>query len=202
MFSAIMLSEETEAKMCKLNLTAGADLSEAAGLTDEEILKSESPRKAFEILSERYTGRVIALARTFKSDDDLIEEGLIALFRAIETYDETKGAKFSTYAYTCIKNRISDASKKGQAACVRQAARSLEIDIPTETDFTAVEAKTELNSLIENNLTKREGEIFRLRQSGMSYADISKLCGISKKSVDNAYFRAKTKLKKVFQNPD
>jgi RNA polymerase sporulation-specific sigma factor len=179
-----MLNEETEAKMCKKNLT------------DEEILRNENARRAYEMLSERYAGRVIALARTFKSlaFDDLIEEGLIALFRAIETYDENKGAKFSTYAYACIKNRLSDANSKG-----RRVSES-ETEAVAETDFAAFEVKEELDSIIEHNLTKLEGDIFRLRQSGMSYTEIANLRGIAEKSVDNAYFRAKNKLKKIFQN--
>jgi RNA polymerase sporulation-specific sigma factor len=184
-----MLDEESETKMCKNNLT------------DEEILKSEDAVKAFELLSERYTGRVIALAITFNStftasdsNDDLIEEGLIALFRAIETYDENRGAKFSTYAYTCIKNRLKDAVKNENKHRRGDDLRLLSEIGVTDVDFTA-----EIQELIDNNLTKLEADIFRLRQSGMSYSEIAEIKGIPAKSVDNAFYRGKNKLKKILR---
>ncbi|NLC78240.1 MAG: RNA polymerase subunit sigma-70, partial [Ruminococcaceae bacterium] len=47
--------------------------------------------------------------------DDLVQEGLIGLFKAINSYDKQLGTAFSTYAITCINNCINTA--------VKQAAR-------------------------------------------------------------------------------
>ncbi|MDR0991804.1 MAG: sigma-70 family RNA polymerase sigma factor [Ruminococcus sp.] len=188
------------------------------GLTDEQILAAETSEKAFEILSERYTKRVIAAARTFSHGsgiygdlDDLIQEGLIALFRAVLTYDETKGAKFSTYAYACIRNRISDAANREAAqieTAWKQAAEyaaehgaAVTDEMP---DFIAMSNELQgfrdVLSDAAKNLTKLEQSVLSLRRDDVSYADIAKLLGISEKSVDNAYYRAKRKLIKYLQN--
>jgi RNA polymerase sporulation-specific sigma factor len=209
-----MLNEESETKMCKIllpdgeslkdehTLSVGESLKDKYVLSDEEILKNENAAKAFEVLSERYTKRVIAVARSFSRGgnnnddlDDLIEEGLIALFRAIETYDETKGAKFSTYAYTCIRNRITDAAimtdkhKKADDLMPQGVA-----GVP-ENDYSDA-----LLRAIDKNLTKLERNVFRQRQSGMSYIEIAEIENVSEKSVDNAFYRAKSKLKKILHN--
>jgi RNA polymerase sporulation-specific sigma factor len=205
LLSAIMLNEETETKMCKL------------GLTDEQILATETSDKAFEILSERYTKRVIAAARTFSHGsgiygdlDDLIQEGLIALFRATLTYDESKGAKFSTYAYACIRNRISDAANKEAAqtpAAWKQAAELANEyggSVAEAPDFIAMSNELhgfrDILSEAAENLTKLEQSVLTLRRDDVSYADIAKLLGISEKSVGNALYRAKRKLLKYLQN--
>jgi RNA polymerase sporulation-specific sigma factor len=41
--------------------------------------------------------------------EDLIQEGMIGLFSAINTYDKSRRIKISTYAQVCIKNRITNA---------------------------------------------------------------------------------------------
>jgi RNA polymerase sporulation-specific sigma factor len=186
-----MLNEETETKMCK------------TCLSDEEILAGESSAKAFEILSERYTKRVIAAARSFSHGagvydniDDFIQEGLIALFRAIETYDEKKGAKFSTYAYTCIRNRISDAAKKGAFRTPEEAEQN---GFTPETAAMDNEFRKMLSSAAKN-LTKLEQSVLQLRRDDVPYSDIAKILGISEKSVDNAFYRAKRKLRKFFNS--
>ncbi|MBR5637545.1 MAG: sigma-70 family RNA polymerase sigma factor [Pseudobutyrivibrio sp.] len=48
--------------------------------------------------------------------DDIIQEGRIALLRAAQTYDESNNTKFSTYAYTIVKNAMTDLCRKGISA--------------------------------------------------------------------------------------
>ena len=44
--------------------------------------------------------------------EDAVQEGLIALFFAMESYEEGRGAAFSTYASVCIQNAVADAARK------------------------------------------------------------------------------------------
>ena len=48
--------------------------------------------------------------------DDIIQEGRIAMLRAAQTYDERDDTKFSTYAYTIVKNAMTDLCRKGISA--------------------------------------------------------------------------------------
>ena len=51
--------------------------------------------------------------KTTESDrENYIEEGMIGLAKAINTFNPSKGAKFSTYAYTCIKFEINSYVRK------------------------------------------------------------------------------------------
>ena len=45
--------------------------------------------------------------------EDIMQEGRIALLRAAQTYDECNNAKFSTYAYTIVRNAMTDLCRKG-----------------------------------------------------------------------------------------
>lgn len=48
--------------------------------------------------------------------DDIIQEGRIAMLRAAQAYDESNNTKFSTYAYTIVKNAMTDLCRKGISA--------------------------------------------------------------------------------------
>lgn len=48
--------------------------------------------------------------------DEIIQEGRIAMLRAAQTYDESNNTKFSTYAYTIVKNAMTDLCRKGISA--------------------------------------------------------------------------------------
>ncbi|MFQ8832272.1 MAG: sigma-70 family RNA polymerase sigma factor [Ruthenibacterium lactatiformans] len=49
--------------------------------------------------------------------DDAVQEGIIGLFSALETFDAQKGAAFATYANVCVQNAIVSAVRGGTAAC-------------------------------------------------------------------------------------
>ncbi len=86
-------------------------------MTDKSLLQliKQGDANAMEQLLERYKSMVNALARPYfivgGDYEDLTQEGMIGLYRAINSYDVNEGASFSTYAYTCIKSKIFDAIK-------------------------------------------------------------------------------------------
>ena len=67
---------------------------------------------AVEELMEKYKALVNKLSRVFfiKGEDikDIAQEGMIALYNAVLTYDTRSNIAFSTYATSCIRNRITD----------------------------------------------------------------------------------------------
>lgn len=137
--------------------------------------------------------------------DDLVQEGLIGLFRAVESYDAAQGASFSTYAITCINNSITSAVK--QAARKKHLPLSGYISLDEEDtgmvsggatpeELTiANEAYAALQTKINDNLSDFERDVLALYLEGYDYLAVAKRLDTTPKSVDNALQRARKKLK-------
>lgn len=136
--------------------------------------------------------------------DDLVQEGLMGLFRAIQTFDETQGASFSTYAITCINNGIATAVK--QAMRKKHLPLTEYLPLPDEgngavgadspEDLTiAGEDYAALLHKINDELTKLERDVLALYLKGYDYVAAAKRLDTTPKSVDNALQRARRKLK-------
>ena len=139
--------------------------------------------------------------------DDLRQEAFVALFSAIESYEEGKGAVFSTYAITCINNRLADAVKTAnrqknralnESVSLNDDEHILDVESPLSTEEAAIarEEYEAVKSKIENLLTGKEREVLLKWINGYSYDEIGSQMGISGKSVANALQRARQKLKK------
>lgn len=139
--------------------------------------------------------------------DDLCQEAYVALLSAIGSYDELKGASFSTYAIACINNRLADAVKTAN----RQKNRILNDSVSLTDDSNPVEIISyespekqtldqeqylELMHKIENVLSEKEQRVLLLWVDGYDYEEIGNMLNIPVKSVDNALQRARRKLKK------
>ena len=105
-------------------------------LTDEELLnlyKNGDPL-CFDAIMLRYKNMVLEIAKDFflvsGDKDDLIQEGMIGLYKAVRDYKEDSAAKFSTFAYTCIKRQILTAVTKDN----NKKNMPLNMSLPTEKD--------------------------------------------------------------------
>ncbi|MEG0911060.1 MAG: sigma-70 family RNA polymerase sigma factor [Ruthenibacterium sp.] len=144
-----------------------------------------------------YAARAICPGLDF---EDAVQEGLIALFSAIGSFDADKGANFKTYAGVCIQNAISSAAK----AATRQKHKPLNTSVPfNETESAPgpedLLMESEQYALAMQSITKRlsplEKQVLRLFLEGETYADIAKRLSISEKATDNALQRVRAKLK-------
>ncbi len=132
--------------------------------------------------------------------EDAEQEGLIALFRAIESYDENSGATFDTYAIRCIRNGISDARLRATRKKHQPLNQSVPLDeyqaAPgPEDEALHKEAYRATVRLIRTRLTPMERRVLLLYLDGASYNQIGRRLGMDAKAVGNALTRVRTKLK-------
>lgn len=180
-------------------------------LSDEALVTRAhaGDQTAVEEILERYKGVVRARARSFflagGETEDLIQEGMVGLYRAVNAYDCEKigRSSFKNFAYTCISRCIIDAVKRAARDKNRPLNNSISIFDPdfeavdgydAEEELIRVESRTELLERLSKALSDFEFRIFIMYMDGMSYARIVEATGKDYKSVDNALQRSKKKL--------
>ena len=86
-------------------------------LTDESIVKmaQEGSGTAYEYLIDKYKELAKIKSKTYYiaggDNEDVIQEGMIGIFKAIRDFDENKDASFRTFAELCINRQIVNAIK-------------------------------------------------------------------------------------------
>lgn len=177
-------------------------------LSDEELVSriQEGQRELFSVLARRHRPLIRYLATQFSAynieTDDLIQEGTIALYRAVYDYREGE-TSFVTFAGLCIRRAFSDERKMlgrkrrippSQIAPLDEQT-GLSDSFDPEKILIEREDYEKLAHSIRLELSGLEYKVLSDFLQGNSYADISERLGISPKSVDNALRRIRTKLK-------
>lgn len=183
--------------------------------TDQELCarSREGDEFAVEVLLRRYAGYVRYFARRYSlvggDAEDLIQEGMIGLFRAIQQYDETREASFRTFAASCILNRLLSAIKKDSRGKNQPLNQSIPLqsplfDSPAQNLVSASgdpveyvigdEGFQELLQVLYGLLSPFEARVFELYLAGRSYDEISAVTEKPRKSIDNAVQRIRKKL--------
>ncbi|MBP5275691.1 MAG: sigma-70 family RNA polymerase sigma factor [Lachnospiraceae bacterium] len=199
-------------------------------LTDEELVAlCKSDDVAMSYLLNKYKGMVLSCSKTLfilgGDNDDLVQEGMIGLFKAIRDFDENKNIKFSTFAQVCIKRNIytaitrsnnpkNDPLNKGvsishtdSAEEEDEYAKSLsteelglsEIYNP-EDNLINKEKYDEITSFMMKDLSKLEYQVMDLYIIGLTTSEIAKVLGKNEKTTDNAFQRAKNKIRKFLED--
>lgn len=146
---------------------------------------------------------------------DLIQEGRLALFNAITTYDSNKHVKFSSYARTVVDNHLINVIKKFSNSKNAPLNNAYNVNNQGELDFSEGEEKSFLpvkttqsieedyigeqnaKNLIDSivkNLSPLENQILQLKLQDLSYVEIAEKLNLSNKTVDNALNRIKNKI--------
>ena len=124
--------------------------------------------------------------------DDLIQEANIALYRAAMAYDTAQtNVTFGLFAKVCIRNRLISALRKQRRSAKKRAVSKNPPVSPHPDDFDRDALNAQLNGL----LTNYEEQVLGLRLSGYSYKEIAKRLKTDPKSVDNALFRIRKKIR-------
>lgn len=184
-----------------------AELPQLNGLDDEALCRraADGDREAEGVLISRYLKMVRQFAGRLQGAvdyEDLVQEGCIGLLDAIGSFDPGREARFGTYAYACIRNRVYRA--------LRDAAAGQPPVLPLETEGKAADtvpgpeqtmlAREQLEGVLQELevvLTPLEKKIFFAHLGGFDYQTIASTLQISPKSVDNALQRVRRKLRKA-----
>ena len=141
--------------------------------------------------------------------DDIVQEGMLALYRAAKGYQDERGAQFRTYAYTCISNAMTAFVSQQRRRFRRKGDLSLdEIGdevlykeaLPgnlesIEDAYVRREARWHQQQQMLQLLSALEERVVRLYLQGYSYQLIAAMLEVESKTVDNALQRARRKLR-------
>ncbi len=194
-------------------------------LSDEELVYKAKlgDENAENELLELYKGLVVKLARSYfilgGEMEDIVQEGMIGLYKAIKGYDKKKNASFKTFATMCIKHQIQSAIKVANAKKNSPLSNSVSLQSFSENsdddDFLPANLifqvspdekiinKERYKNLLEEirkMLSEKELQVLKYYLKGYTYKEISNILGTSEKSIDNSLSRIKSKLKKLVEN--
>ena len=181
-------------------------------LTDEQLIAGiEAGEKAYtDVLIERYKGQVRRQARALYliggDSDDLIQEGMLGLFKAIRDYQPEKETSFESFARMCISRQIysaiqaSNRQKHAPLNSYVELFPGLGEGAGEPTGKSPEELLIDQESLeglcekIRDALSPFEQEILKACLNGQSYTEIAVCLNKPAKSVDNAIQRIRRKL--------
>jgi len=191
-------------------------------ITDAEILtKIKDGDQSAELdLISKYKDLVVKISRCYfiagGDIEDIIQEGMIGLYKAIKNYNPFKEASFKTFAVLCIKHQIQSAIKRSTANKNKPLSSAVSFQDFVEDsngnafDYLPVELifdespedeainKEEYLSLkrkIKDLLSPLEYKVLTYYIKGYTYKEISSSLHVTEKSIDNSLSRIKTKLK-------
>ena len=164
---------------------------------------------AFDRLAELYRPMLLAavssygdaLAEVYDSDD-LMQYALIALSKAALTYNASQSkVSFGLYAKVCVNNSMISRARFAARRRVNLLPIENFLSLADTSDVSDGvvdrESAQALENLMTENLSKLEYDVLRLYASGLSSAEIATRLSKAQRSVDNAIFRARKKLKSV-----
>ena len=195
--------------------------------TDEELIvrMREGESQIVDYIMMKYKNLVRSKAKAMfilgADTEDLIQEGMIGLFKAVQDYDTGRDASFNTFAELCVSRQmytaIQSSARKKHAPLNNYISLYMGTDGNGEEDpdaslvnalASAMDNNPEnilidhenfqrLREYIDRELSPFEKQVLELKLTGMNYVEIARVLGKDEKSTDNALQRIKTKLKKI-----
>ena len=190
----------------------GLCYNQLEGMTDEQLcdLIQQDDRLAAEVLAARYHRLVRCCARPYflagGDSEDLQQEGMFGLIKAMREYDANRDVLFRTFAETCIRNRLYSvlrASVSGKNLPLNQSVPLKPSFFESTFSFAQVDPEVMLidrektAGLLEDarkQLSEFEKTVLELYLDGLTYREIAKTVGKAPKSVDNAVQRIRRKI--------
>ena len=193
-------------------------------ITDEQLIQRlrAGEKDIMDYLMEKYKNLVRKEANAMYllggENDDLIQEGMIGLFKAVQDYDLGKEASFYSFAKLCISRQMYSAiesSKRKKHSPLNSYVSLYETGEDKTALIDTMEAASETNpeelmisqeyarlieSKLEEQLSDLESRVLYLHMLGTDYKTIARLLDKSVKTVDNALQRIKSKTEKILES--
>ena len=190
---------------------------------EEAIIRraQQGDNQAINLLIQKNMDIVYAKARYFfikgLEREDVIQEGLVGLYKAIRDYREDRSASFRGFAQLCIHRQLVSAIKRAnrqkhiplnsstsidRSIDFNEGSRSYKEIIPNsdkdlEDRYIYKEQLNLLFKVLDETLTNLEKEVFLQYLENRSYQEISENLNVNIKTVDNALQRARKKIEKI-----
>lgn len=188
--------------------------------TEGDLQAAPDREQIMDFLLEKYKNLVRKKANALfllgGDTDDLIQEGMIGLFKAIRDYDPAGGSSFYSFAGLCITRQmykaVEAAARKKHSPLntyislsgneepdgdVVQLESALQIEGNPEHILVHQEQMEQLLDQMQEALSPMEGQVLNLYLSGNNYHQIAKILDKPEKSIDNALQRIRQKVKKL-----
>ncbi len=198
-------------------------------MEDEQIalLAQQGDEEAAEYLLNKYKNFVRSKAHSYflvgADHEDIVQEGMIGLFKAFRDFRPDKLASFHAFAELCVTRQIITAIKTAtrqkhiplnsyislnRPIYEEEGDRTL-IDVITERQMPGPEellisreSLSRIESRIRETLSPLERRVLEAYMDGKSYQEIAEMLGRHAKSVDNALQRVKRKLERLIREAD
>lgn len=198
--------------------------------TDEQLIKDlrSGDSKIMDFLMDKYKALVRKKARAMYllggENEDLIQEGMIGLFKAVRDFQEEQGTSFYSFAELCISRQmysaVESANRKkhlplNSYVSIYEEADSEGNDQPALIDliqgneennpealFFGKEFTNFFQERLKEQLSPLENKVLYLHLQGTNYRTIAELIDRSPKTVDNALQRIKAKAEKLLKGDE
>lgn len=198
--------------------------------SDEELILRlrDGEENITDYIMDKYKNLVKSKAKSMyilgADNDDLIQEGMIGLFKAVRDYDSGRDASFFTFADLCISRQmytavqasgrqkhaplntyislysnVTETGEQGGEEAELLNVLASRAELSPEEMVIDKENVESLEKTIERELSSFEKQVLDLYITGMSYVQIAKVLGKDEKATDNALQRIKGKLRKAIK---
>lgn len=192
---------------------------------DDELLYliSDNNEETQEIIYKKYKPVISFYASKYSTYvegkgidyNDLFQEGLIGLVKAIDSFKEQKDIKFSTFAFLCIKRKILTAVKNANRKKHSILNDSYSLDYKLDDDIQSFDNRLStneggledllvskensdfFNKRLISDLTDFEKMVYDLRINNFTYEEISRTLGKTQKSIERTLDRIRNKIKNI-----
>ncbi len=198
-----------------------SDMSDYGSITDEELIRRlrGGECEIMDFIMEKYKSMVKKKAKAMYllggDSDDLIQEGMIGLFKAVQDYDEKMETTFAGFAQVCVTRQLYTAIRASrrkkhlplnsyvslydnveiteEKEAEMLGRQDLSLNNNPEELLIGKEQEDSFMKKLEDKLSDLENRVLCLHLLGTDYKTIANLLGKSPKTIDNALQRIKAK---------